>query len=228
MRRMRRSTKILCAVVLVLAASVGGAWLGFYLGVPAEEGVLDPQATPAVHLKGADAARFAKQGENQCGAYSLAEGLRLRGVSVTGAELVPRVAHEISWSETLSGTMPWKVIEEARARGVLADGYTARGVAPERRLDVLRFHLRQGRPVILLLESERRSQHFVLLVGYGTDGFFEYDPNFTADPKDPTRTVDENGEALPGNRTLSPERLLEMWGKGGIAGLYTWWYVPLG
>jgi len=227
---MKRAPKIVVSLLGVLALVTGAAWTWFFLGVPAEAvAASTAPLPPAAAVPGASAERYPKQGESQCGAYSLAEGLRvLTGATVTGAELVPVVMQQFSWSDTLTGTMPWKIAEEARRRGIPAVEHTARAADPGARLDVLRRHLAAGRPVVLLYESERGSQHFVLAVGYTSEGFQLYDPNFRVPISDMSKTVDENGPEVVGNRTMPSDELLTRWSKGGIAGLYTWWYVPLG
>lgn len=224
----RRLLRALGVLLAVLALLVGAAWVVAFRALAHEERPAGgAPLPPAAEARGARLPRCAKQTENHCGAYSLAFALGAAGVTATGAELVPRVSHEVSWSETLTGTMPWKIREEALRRGVPAREWTARALAPEERLVAVKRHISRNRAVVLLIESERRSQHFVLAVGYAADGVRLYDPNFEVAKGDPSLTRDANGEE-PGNRTLPDETLLAMWAKGGIAGLYTWWYLPIG
>ena len=193
---------------------------------------LQPQreALPAELPAGAGvtsgALSWPKQGKNECGAYSLALALRLSGREAEGADLVEVVSHRLSWSEALSGTLPWKIQSELARQGLTRQTFSAAGHPRERRLDLLRRHLAAGAPVLFLVESERGSQHYVLAVGYSPEGIDLYDPNFTRDPARSERTLDDNG-ARPGNRTLSEEALLGLWSGGGGGGLYRWWYLPV-
>jgi len=185
-----------------------------------------PADLPESASVGSGALAWPKQGKNECGAYSLALALRVRGRAAKGADLVGVVSHRLSWSEALSGTLPWKIQAELARQGLTRQAFSAGAHPRERRLDSLRAHLAQGAPVLFLVRSERGSQHYVLALGYSPEGVDLYDPNFAPDPERPARTLDDNG-ARPGNRTLSDEALLGLWSGGGGGGLYRWWYLPV-
>jgi len=193
------------------------------------DGATAESLAPLTVSRGAVAATspFPKQGPNECGAYSLALGIRLAsGQAVEPQSLVRKLSNKLAWSEGLSGTLPWSLVGEARRRGLANRAYSALNVEPARRLDSLRLHLAKGRPVVLLIESERGFQHYVLALGFGPDRIDLYDPNFGADPKASATTLDSNG-LRPGNRSLSASELTDLWSRGGLLGLFGWWYLPL-
>ena len=146
-------------------------------------------------------------------------------MAFSGESLVNVIGNDFSWSETLSGTMPWRLLSEARARGIAGRSCTARAVPEERRLDCLRAELARGRAVIVLLHSGE-GQHYVVVEGFAADEIHIYDPAWTASVERRSETVDGNGPK-PGNRTIAGGEFLRMWARGGIAGLYGWWYAPM-
>lgn len=210
---------VLSAPLLLLGAIYGVLYLQ-----PGREPL--PADLPAAASVASGARSWPKQGRNECGAYSLAQALRVHGRAAEGADLVGVVSHRLSWSEALSGTLPWRIQAELARQGLTRQAFSAGAHPRERRLDCLRRHLAAGAPVLFLVESERGSQHYVLALGYSAAGVDLYDPNFAPDPAQPERTLDDNG-ARPGNRTLSEEDLLDLWSRGGGAGLYRWWYLPV-
>lgn len=221
--RRRRGARLAFLLVSPPALLVAALYAVLYLQ-PRHEPL--PQGLPAAASVTSGTLAWPKQGKNQCGAYSLALALRLHGHAAEGADLVGVVSHRVSWSEALSGTLPWKIQGELSRLRLTREAYTASGHPAERRLAPVRAHLAAGAPVLLLVESERGSQHYVLALGYSAEGVDLYDPNFAPDPARPDQTLDDNG-ARPGNRTLSEAALLALWSRGGGAGLYRWWYLPV-
>jgi hypothetical protein len=203
--------------------ALAGAWLALFLQPGTEPAPSSLPVASAVELPG----ELPKQGPNECGAYSLALGLRAHGVEADPVALVERVSQQFAWSDGLSGTLPWRILEVLAEQGLGGTEFTARGVDPALRLDLVRAHLAQGRPVIVLIESERGSQHYVLAVGFREGELDLYDPNAEAVEERPNLTQDQNG-ARPGNRSVPTGDFLEYWGEGGLLGLYGWWYVPVG
>jgi len=195
------------------------------------EGLPTAVAPREASVEGASGAvAWPKQTEEHCGSYALAAaiGLATGGREAPAGEaLAPVVSHEVSWSARLSGTLPWRITGVAARRGLLGAAYTARAAPQDRRLDLLKAHIAAGRPTIVLYESERATQHYVVVVGYGPGAVHLYDPNWLPSPQDARRTEDGNG-AAPGNVTLGDDLFLARWARGGIAGLYTWWYFPVG
>lgn len=170
---------------------------------------------------------FPKQGPNECGAFSLSYGLKLvLNQPNAPKEMVSKVSHSFSWSEGLSGTVPWKITKEAGANGLQSRHYSALSELPEQRLALLCQHIDEQSPVLVLINSDRGIQHYILVVGFDEDAIHIYDPNLEADKDDPERTIDQNG-AKAGNRSYSWGRFQEVWGQGGMIGLYRWWYLPL-
>jgi hypothetical protein len=220
----RRVLAVTAALALLVVLTLAGVYLSLrasFESEPSPEGL--PPAATATGLLDV----FPKQGPNQCGAYSLAFAMRARGEDdVDPAGMVDRVSHRVSWSEALSGTLPWKLSAELEARGFSGRQLTASGLSTDRRLDLLRGHLAEGAPVLVLIESERRTQHYVLVVGYAADRIDVYDPNAEADAERPEQTRDLNG-GLPGNLSLDPATFADQWSRGGGGGLYRWWYVPI-
>ncbi|HBP17591.1 MAG TPA: hypothetical protein DEA08_07350 [Planctomycetes bacterium] len=221
--RWRRGARIAFLLLSAPTLLVAALYAVLYLQ-PGHEPT--PGALPAAASVTSAALAWPKQGKNQCGAYSLALALRVYGHEAEGADLVDVVSHRLSWSEALSGTLPWKIQGELSRRRLTRETFTAAGHPAQDRLGPVRAHLAAGAPVLLLIESERGSQHYVLALGYSSAGLDLYDPNFTPDPARPEVTLDDNGER-PGNRTLSEARVLELWSRGGGGGLYRWWYLPV-
>ncbi len=224
--RSRRRRRVATLAAATVGISLGGAWAALWSAARPEHLPLPGQLPPAAAVR--CQGPFPKQGPDECGAYSLAVGLRAIGAaSPSPREMVARVSHTVPGCSSLSGTLPWRLGDELERRGLGGAQRTAFDHPPERRLDALRQHLAVGRPVLVLIESERGTQHYVLVVGYGPHGFDLYDPNAAAAPDQARRTVDANGRR-PGNRTLSAAELTERWSRGGSLGLFGWWYLPIG
>lgn len=171
--------------------------------------------------------RFPKQGPNECGAFSLSYGLKLvLNKENQPKEMVGKVSHSFAWSEGLSGTVPWKITKEAEANGLQSLHYSALSTPPEQRLELLCQHIVEQSPVVTLINSDRGIQHYILVVGFDEENIHIYDPNIEADQENPQQTVDQNGSKA-GNRTYTRARFREVWGEGGMVGLYRWWYLPL-
>jgi hypothetical protein len=172
-------------------------------------------------------ASFPKQGPNECGAYSAAVALELSGLPAPSPRaMVAEISDLFAASEALSGTRPWRLCEALSQRGFRAEGAAADHLEGDARLDLLRSEIAAQRPVIALVESDRGAEHYVVVVGYRPGQVDLYDPNVAADPSRPGVTGDLNG-ALPGNRSESSARFAARWGRGGMLGLYRFWYLPL-
>lgn len=212
--------------VFFIALGLGGLW-SYLWASPQKEAVGQVLAKSAQINALSAWPVFPKQGPNECGAFSLSYGLKLT-LSKENApkDMVSKVSHNISWSEGLSGTVPWKITTEAGENGLSPNHYSAASHPPEKRLEILCQHVSQQTPVIALINSDRNIQHYILVVGYDEESIHIYDPNIEADAKVKERTIDQNGSA-PGNRTYTRARFQEVWGQGGMLGLYTWWYLPL-
>jgi hypothetical protein len=223
-RRRRRRLGLAAAAAL---GALAAAWVALFVSPEAEAAPAPASLPAAAVVPGAAALPLPKQTPSRCGVYALAVALAARtGDRAAPEALGAALSHDVPLFDGLSGTFPWRIVEEARRRGLDARGCTARGAPPAERIACLRRHIAAGRPVIVLIESERRSQHYVLALGYGPGAVDIYDPAAPADPADPARTLDLNGPR-PGNRTLSDAVLADDWSRGGVVGLFTWWYLPL-
>jgi predicted double-glycine peptidase len=223
-KRSRRPMILSALLILVLPPAV--LWFSFYT-VPAVEGLPGLLAKQAQIKELSKLKLFPKQGKNECGAYSVSLGFQLKtGVAVDPKAMVGKVSQQLSWSEALSGTLPWKLQEEAKKRGLSDKCYTASKWTAEQRVELLKSHVVNNNPVVVLIESERGHQHYVLLVGFSEKTLYFYDPNIAATAATPDRTKDLNGP-LPGNHSLSEAQFLTLWGQGGLIGLYKWWYLPI-
>lgn len=186
---------------------------------------LGPSATvsyPREHHDG-----FAKQGPDQSGALSLSLGLLICTEALIAA---PQIASEITTEapiQRLSGSLPWRMVSFARKHKLATTAYSGRSMSNDKkRLELLKFHLTEDRPVIVLIESPRGIQHYVLVLGYHAGSIDLYDPNCQSSVKQSAKTIDDNGE-FPGNTSYSETEFLQFWRRGGSAGLFTWWYLPL-
>lgn len=223
--RRLRLRKTISAVALTFAALLGGAWLAAAFSIadaPHSEG--QPGAAAVSVPPGL---AYPKQGPDQCGAYSLALALHLRdGGPLDPAALVARVSHEVPGSRALSGTLPSNIAAELARRGFRDQAFTAGRLPKEQRLSALKQALSEGHPTLVLIESERGIQHYIVALGYRQGSIDIYDPNFEADVARPGFTKDQN-QNRPGNRSLSEEAFYEAWSKGGTLGLYRWWFLPV-
>ena len=220
----RRLLQLLLGLLLLALLVVAGLWLFLRLSLGQEPGpVRMPLGSAAIPCPGP----FPRQGANECGAYSLAFGI----ASVTGREIDPeavvaRVTNKVFWSEAASDTLPRDIVAEARREGLSGEDWSAASGTPELRRLRLAGHLRAGRPCMVLIESDRGIQHYVLVVGIDGREVHLYDPN--ADPSQSDELTPDLNEERPGNRSLSHARFEEVWSAGGVLGLYRYWYFPLG
>ncbi len=223
----RRWLRGLLAAAGLLLLTCLGVWLMLYSSVRYEP---LPDTLPAEAWPPGFAAltEFPAQGPNQCGAYSLALALHgLTGQEPDRSALVNELVEVVSWSEALTGARPWTLVDAVRTRQLGEQGCSASDVPEARRLDLVRKHLAAGRPVILLLESARGIQHYVLALGYYPGHVALYDPAADRTAAPDGQTLDLNG-TLAGNRSLTEGQLLALWARGGALGLFRWWYLPVG
>lgn len=62
---------------------------------------------------------------------------------------------------------------------------------------------------------------------YNEDEFYVYDSFYNRDPNK-KYTRDDNGDDLPGNRSITNEALLERWSIGGMFGFYNYYGIVIG
>jgi hypothetical protein len=221
-KRARLAKRAAAGVGLLALVALATAY-----GVLRTDPLLEPLPAaplPAAASVAAIPSSMPKQAPNQCGAYSLAFALRTHGEAADPKALAALVWHDAAF-DALSGTLPWRIEAQLEQRGLTSQACSARAAPRERRLDLLRAHLAAGTPVILLIESERGMQHYVVALGYAAADVHIYDPNAEA-ADDPASTRDQNG-TLPGNLSVPADTLLAQWERGGGGGLYTWWYLPV-
>ncbi len=121
-------------------------------------------------------------------------------------------------------TLPFGVTQSLQENGIRTRHriLVLQGISA--RLDYIRWKISQGRPLILLNETEEGIQHYFTVLGYSGERFFLYDSlQVLPDDSESRITIDDNGE-LPGNRTYMSEELLEHWGGGGM-GPFRWYLI---
>ena len=64
---------------------------------------------------------FPRQGENECGAYVLAYGLR-----ASPREMAARVTHQVPGTGDMSGNFPWAILDVLKRHGRGGKGFSAR------------------------------------------------------------------------------------------------------
>jgi hypothetical protein len=101
---------------------------------------------------------------------------------------------------TLLGTLIKNLVE---VKAFFLQG-SAWGQSEEGTLDTLRYLIRSGHSVILLI-SPPVAGHWISVLGYDEDQFYVHDPR----PEFP-----ETSDLPVGNTTLSPVQLLMVWDKG--------------
>ncbi|MDF1667017.1 MAG: papain-like cysteine protease family protein [Planctomycetota bacterium] len=221
-----RLLKKIALLPIIVITGLAGIWLALSLA-PNSEAIQEVKSKQS-QIKALHSWRqFPKQGPNECGAFSLSYGLKLvLNQENNPKDMVGKVSHSVAWSEGLSGTVPWKITAEAAAQGLQAQQYSALSHPPDQRLGLLCHHVSEQSPVIVLINSDRGVQHYILVVGFDEESIHIYDPAIDAEKGIGDKTADQNGSKA-GNRSYTRARFQEVWGQGGMVGLYRWWYLPL-
>jgi hypothetical protein len=210
--------------VTLFLGLLAATWSWLYFS-PALEIPSERKLPAQAQVQWADPPMF-KQGEDECGPYSLDLAIRVCGQRARAQDLVDELKLTVPGIRALTGTPPWRLRDALCQRGLSAGACSARAHPKGQELRALEEHLSLGSPVLVLIQSPRGFQHWVVALGYGPDSIDFYDPGHDAEPENPDQTKDENGPR-PGNLSWSKELFREHWSRGGAIGLYHWYYIPL-
>jgi hypothetical protein len=164
----------------------------------------------------ASAYNFA-QTYNDCGPYNSAAVVRaLTGENVSSAEFAKTITHRIKYKWTL----PEGITEQLNQYGIKSDMPDFSEFSDYEKITYLREQLALQHPVVLLIKKDD-FQHYITIFGFDRvkDEFYIYDS--LMERLEGGITNDENGE-MPGNKTITTKKLLEMWSGGGMLGKYKW------
>lgn len=163
------------------------------------------------------------QDYNNCGPYNSAAVVRaLTGDNVSSAEFAKTITHRIQYNWTL----PEGLTEQLNQNGITTETPDLSLFTDEEKITYLKEQISSYHPVILLIKKDD-FQHYITIFGYdsGKDEFYIYDS--LMERLEGGLTKDEN-ENLPGNKTISTNKLLEMWAGGGMLGMYEWLAIICG
>lgn len=155
-----------------------------------------------------------------CGPFSVSAVIRaVKKEEADSAEVVSGM----KWRIPRMGYHPWGLERALKEKGVQVETPYLNSLTDEQRIQFLKAHLSQQRPIILLGEKNG-VQHYMTLLGFDSnqDEFYFYDSWYNK--ADLGLTEDDNGD-LPGNRTLNTAELLDFWNKGGVLGFYKWYAI---
>jgi len=157
---------------------------------------------------------------NDCGPFNTAAVVRaLTGENVSSADFAKTITHRIKYKWTL----PEGLTEQLNLYGVTTETPDLSELSEYEKASYLREQIALQHPVILLIKKEN-FQHYITLFGFDTakDEFYIYDSLMARDKDGLTK--DENGD-LPGNKTITTDKLLKSWSGGGMLGKYTWFAI---
>lgn len=157
---------------------------------------------------------------NDCGPFNSAAVVRaLTDKEVSSAEFAKTITHRLSYKWTL----PEGLTEQLNQNGIATVTPDFSGLTDDEKIAYLKEQLILKHPVTLLIKKED-FQHYITLFGFNSqkDEFYIYDS--LMERLEGGLTKDENGD-LPGNKTISTKKLLEMWSGGGMLGKYTWFAI---
>jgi len=160
---------------------------------------------------------------NDCGPFNVAAITRTFGdKEVSSAEF----AETIGWRMPNGYTMPWGLEEQLKDHGIPVELPNLPVFTDEERINFIHERMSQGK-LVIILGVKGDIQHYLSIFGFNReyDEFYVYDS--LIEERSPGFTIDENG-SLPGNRTLSSEKLLEFWRRGGMYGKFMWYAIIAG
>jgi hypothetical protein len=212
---MRRTASVIITISLLLAAVSGAAFV-----VVTDIIKVDPNLIqPAVTLPFASRYNLL-QTYNDCGPYSCAIVVHV----LTQADVnINEFVQNMEWRLPNKISLPWGLEKLLVQYGIKAEVPFLILFSKEERIKYLKAQLSFGKPIILL-GLKNGMGHYITLLGYRDDDFYVYDSWHTRNPlKSGSYTYDDNG-ILPGNLTLSEEKLLSFW-EGSEKFLFFAWYA---
>jgi hypothetical protein len=212
---MRRTASVIITITLLLAAVSGTAFV-----VVTDIIKVDPNLIqPAVTLPFASRYNLL-QTYNDCGPYSCAIVVHV----LTQADVnINDFVQNMEWRLPNKISLPWGLEKLLVRYGIKTEVPFLILFSKEERIKYLKAQLSFGKPIILL-GLKNGMGHYITLLGYRDDDFYVYDSWHTRNPlKSGSYTYDDNG-ILPGNLTLSEEKLLSFW-EGSEKFLFFAWYA---
>jgi hypothetical protein len=157
---------------------------------------------------------------NDCGPYSCA--IVVHVLTQTDVD-INEFVRNMEWRLPNKISLPWGLEKLLLHYGVKAEIPLLIFFSRKERIKYLKAQLSSGKPIILL-GLKNGMGHYLTLLGYEDDEFYVYDSWHTKNPLKPgSYTYDDNG-ILPGNLTLSEEKLLSFW-EGSEKFLFFAWYA---
>jgi len=157
---------------------------------------------------------------NDCGPFNSAAVVRaLTRENVSSADFAKTITHRIKYKWTL----PEGITEQLNLYGITTEIPDLTEYSDNQKTSYLKERLILGRPIVLLIKKED-FQHYITLFGFdsGKNEFYIYDSLMQR--LEGGLTKDENGD-MPGNKTITTKKLLDMWSGGGMLGKYTWFAI---
>lgn len=163
-----------------------------------------------------------KQTLNDCGPFNVAAVVRaLKNKEVDSGKF----SKEIKWRLPNKYTLPIGLKKQLKQNDIIVKAPNLKRLSDRDKIYFLQEQLSQGKPVIILGEKENY-QHYITLLGFDAskDEFYVYDSAYQEDERIRSLTRDDNA-ALPGNQTITSDKLLDFWGGGGMYGVYNWYAI---
>lgn len=163
-----------------------------------------------------------RQTANDCGPFNVAAIVRaLKNKEVDSGKF----SKEIKWRLPNKYTLPIGLKKQLKQNDIIVKAPNLKRLSNEDKIYFLQQQLSQGRPVILLGEKENY-QHYITLLGFDAlkDEFYIYDSAYQEDERIRGLTRDDNA-TLPGNQTITSNKLLDFWDGGGMYGVYNWYAI---
>lgn len=142
---------------------------------------------------------FEEQDRNQCSAFAAAYVLRHYDIEVTGKQVYDKTPYKIPFGPWRGYVLPRGILRVVGAHNLKPTLLTGN-------ISTLKTRLATGVPVIVIVGDGLRWQHYMTLIGYDSSAgeMYFYDSG---------RKGDTNGDQ-PGNRTITEEYFLQLWGNG--------------
>lgn len=163
-----------------------------------------------------------KQTLNDCGPFNVAAVVRaLKNKEVDSGKF----SKEIKWRLPNKYTLPIGLKKQLKQNDIIVKAPNLKRLSDRDKIYFLQEQLSQGKPVIILGEKENY-QHYITLLGFDAskDEFYVYDSAYQEDERIRSLTRDDNA-ALPGNQTITSDKLLDFWGGGGMYGVHNWYAI---
>ena len=212
---MRRTATVIVTLSLLLAAVIGVAYNAVIHSVKVDPNLIQPVKTLPF------ASRYnLLQTYNDCGPYSCAIVVHvLTQLDVNVDDFIKSMEGRLPNKMTL----PWSLEKLLLHYGIETETPFLILLSKKERIKYLKVQLSLGKPVIVL-GLKNGMGHYITLLGFSDDEFYVYDSWHTRNPlKSGLYTHDDNG-ILPGNITLSEEKLIDFW-EGSEKFLLFAWYV---